>query len=156
MPQVPTNQGEISLRYFSADEFNQPEKLDARLLLAVDDIRHWLGQPILILSSYREGDDGQHGQGNALDIYCPAVSIVRFYNEASRQPGLSGIGVYPDGKDKPEPFLHVDTRPHDRRSLWEGRPNGSYTAFEAATWQRMLARDEARGMESGLGFRGMP
>ena len=54
--------------HFGPEEFNEPDEMDPTLIRDIERIRKTAGVPIYITSSYREGDDGEHGEGKGLDI----------------------------------------------------------------------------------------
>lgn len=104
-----------ALKYFkpygTSDKWGDPNRIKAELLLRVDALRDFVGHPIFVTDGFREGSRGEHGSGNALDIICPAVSLMDFYLAAERF-GFTGLGVYPhwayDGVITGG--LHVDIR----------------------------------------------
>ncbi len=60
-------------------------------LQEVEDI---LGWPLVITSGYREGDDGCHGQGLAVDIRCTAASHRFDLLSVLLEHGFCRIGIY--------------------------------------------------------------
>ncbi len=56
------------LNYFTVSEFTNPDKMNPKLLHKLDDVRHVAGLTIFITSSFRVGDAGAHGDGDAVDI----------------------------------------------------------------------------------------
>ena len=80
-------------KYGTSDKWGDPDKLDAMLLMKVDDLRDSIGQPIHVTSGYRSGDTKEHGRGLALDIVCPGISLLDFWIEAERY-AFPGLGVY--------------------------------------------------------------
>jgi hypothetical protein len=59
-------------RYFSRREFNEPDKMSPELLRRLDHARHLAGVPFTVghVRQFREGDSGDHGSGNGVDIRC--------------------------------------------------------------------------------------
>ena len=129
-----------SLRYFSRDEFEAPDEMSMELLSLLDHARGIAGVPFVINSSFREGDEGSHGKGVAVDISC-RHSWVRFrIVSALLEVGCSRIGIY-------RHHVHVDIAP-DRVSevMWYGRytdPN-----MEATYAQR--SEDESSELEASV------
>lgn len=121
------------LKYFkpygTSDNWGDVEKLDAVLLMKVDDLREFVGSPIHITSGYREGDVKEHGHGLALDIICPAIPLLDFYLAAERF-GFTGLGVYSHWKwdGIVTGGLHTDVR---SLGLKFGRHN---TEYKGARW----------------------
>jgi hypothetical protein len=104
------------IQYFRAEEFVCPccgkILLDTDLIMKLEDLRHMLGEPIVILSAYRcpkhnkevgGVPNSAHTKGMAVDIKCVnsnyryKVLNINFYN----QIGFNRIGI---GKD----FIHLD------------------------------------------------
>jgi len=81
-------------KYNTSDVWGDPSKLDAELLMKLDDLREFIGMPIHILSGYREGDPREHGKGTAADFVCPGVSLMDLYLACERF-AFRGLGVYP-------------------------------------------------------------
>lgn len=58
-----------NLRFFTPEEFpGGVEHLSPRLLTLLDNIRFHARVPIYVTSAFRDGDDGAHGRGLAVDI----------------------------------------------------------------------------------------
>ena len=58
-----------NLEHFTAKEFAPyADEMSTKLLGKLDDVRHIAEVPIYITSHYRPGDDGAHGDGDAVDI----------------------------------------------------------------------------------------
>jgi len=56
------------IEHFTPLEFDAPTMMDHRLLTLLDWVRNDAGVPVYITSDFREGDDGAHGEGLAVDI----------------------------------------------------------------------------------------
>lgn len=102
----------FQLRYFTKDEFTQPERMDFDFLRALDEARDRAGLPFKITSSYRDDDlRSPHASGKAVDIQA-LHSYVRFRIVKSLfSVGFTRIGVY-------DRHVHVDT---------DGPPNVLWT-----------------------------
>ncbi len=57
-----------SLRFFSADEFDYPEKMSQALLKSLDWARHYAGVPFRITDDWRAHSSGAHVDGDGVDI----------------------------------------------------------------------------------------
>lgn len=58
------------LRHFQRHEFDFPDDIDHDTLYFIDEVRERLGQPIVISSDLRPGEQGStHPSGTALDFY---------------------------------------------------------------------------------------
>jgi len=105
----------LALKHFkkhgTSDKWGDPDKLDALLLMKLDDLREFIDKPIHVTSGYRAGDLKEHGAGRALDVVCPTMPLFDFYLAAERF-GFTGLGVYAhwkwDGVDVGG--LHLDQR----------------------------------------------
>jgi hypothetical protein len=95
------------------DKWGDPSKMDAFLLMFLDDFREALGTPLIVTSGYRKGDAAQHGLGKAVDVVAPKWegSLFDLYLMSERF-GFSGIGLYRDWfyEGKKIGGLHLDTR----------------------------------------------
>ena len=58
----------LHINHFDPREFTQPDDMDEGLIMTLDAIREEAGVPIYITSSFRQGDEGAHGEGKAIDI----------------------------------------------------------------------------------------
>lgn len=103
-----------SVQYFKKSEFTDPDKMNPELIKALDIYRRLVGNPVIIHSSYREGDSGQHGKGNAVDIHVKGISLIDAYLLAEKTGLFNGIGVYSWWNNK---GLHLDVRPLKEGSL---------------------------------------
>jgi uncharacterized protein YcbK (DUF882 family) len=106
------------IKYFrpdSGDNWGDPAKISQDLLINLDYLRELAKAPIYVTSGYRVNSsmsDSQHKYGRAVDICCPALSLLDFYLLAERV-GFGGIGVYPHWHYKGTTCggIHVDVRP---------------------------------------------
>jgi hypothetical protein len=101
--------------------YGDADKLDPILLHKVDCLWDYLDTPLIVTSGYRQGDNGWHGRGKAIDIMCPVIcrqpgGLFKFWQAAERL-NFNGIGVYTTyalnrGKPNEEVLggLHCDTR----------------------------------------------
>jgi uncharacterized protein YcbK (DUF882 family) len=113
--------------------------VDAKLLIALEELRALVGKPLSINSGYRcekqnkkdgGGQSSQHLLGRAVDVSCPQyMSLKEFYEAALKVKAFNGIGAYPAGRGQRTNFLHLDIRPAKAR--WS-RIDGKYLAIEEA------------------------
>jgi hypothetical protein len=110
----------IELDHFGPEEFDEPDKMESQLLLALDETRRKAGLPIWVTSSYRAGDTKAHGRGWAVDVSDnregkPCNSAWRFaVVRALLGSGFRRIGVY-------DRHLHADMDPDLPQSvMWWG------------------------------------
>lgn len=101
-----------SIEFFKQSEFNQPNKMEYHFINRLDQFRKMIGKPIIIHSSYREGDPKSHGRGEAVDVHIVGISLLCAYVLASESGLFGGIGVYPNWNN---PGLHLDMRPQKAR-----------------------------------------
>jgi len=109
-----------TIEHFSPSEFTNPYAMSPELLKWLDCIRRTSGVSVKITSSYRDGDDGAHGEGLAVDISDnlegkPIGSRWRF--EVLRSifsHNIDRIGVYSH-------HIHIDvSETRDRDVCWWG------------------------------------
>lgn len=101
-----------SLRYFKAEEFDSPEKMDTEFLSKLDFARARAGVPFNLSSSYRGGDLGAHGEGLAVDIACLSSRWRFLILRGLISVGFTRIGIYPS-------HIHVDLSPgRDQEVCW--------------------------------------
>jgi len=109
--------------------------LNGFLLVGLEALRAKVDQAIVVTSGYRCREhnaavggtlQSKHLIGEAADIYCPGLALLKLLNAAQDlwmfQQG--GIGLYPEQR-----FIHVDVYPVRRR--W-GRLKGAYVGFNLA------------------------
>lgn len=115
-----------ALKWFSRREFTAPEKMDQRLLMMLDQARDWAGVPFVITSSFREGDEGSHGKGYAVDIAVEHSWDRILILKAVLGVGFRRVGVY-------RMHVHVDVDPGRAQDvLWYGRYHSE--TLEGVTW----------------------
>lgn len=136
---------EMISKHFSKQELQCPccgvAAVQAKLLIALEELRSLVGGPIYINSGYRcparnkaEGgaQSSEHVQGAAADVACPkGMTLKSFYELIQKVPAFKngGIGLYPAGRGQNTDFAHVDVRSKPAR--WS-RIDGQYLAIEQA------------------------
>lgn len=104
-----------SLRFFSREEFNQPEKMDYGFMRKLNHARHLADFPFHITSSYRDDDrSSAHYTGKAVDVAVWSSQQRYAIVQAAMEAGISRIGVY----DRHVHLDEVDSRP--QLVLWIG------------------------------------
>ena len=128
-----------SLRYFSIDEktpwgtpaWGDPYKVNLYLMLQMESLREYLGQPILIHCAWeKEGheDNSYHhrdGICRAVDWSCSSFDVEELFLHCTKF-GFTGIGRYPYWNT---PGMHTDVRPLSRfkpRIYWLRDFTGHY------------------------------
>ena len=104
--------------------WTQPHKMDVEFLTILDEFCIFIGFPIILTSTYREGDSKTHGRGIAADIMAGIekdISLLDLYLLAEKFGKFRGVGMYPHWKkdvnsrgSKPEGGLHLDIRTDDQ------------------------------------------
>lgn len=115
-----------TVRHFSQAEFGAWEKLDSRLIYALDEFRETIRSPIHIHTAYRERSDfadSQHPHGRAVDVCAKGLPLLDFWLAAERHPVFTGIGLYPFWS---HPGLHLDIRLALVRARWWRDMQGRY------------------------------
>ena len=124
---------------FSPWEFRCPDcgrvRVDEKLAQGLQKLRDKTDRPIIVTSGYRckehnravgGSENSLHLTGQAADITCPGMTLLRLYFEAIGVPEFAdgGCGLYPQNN-----FIHVDTR--GKRARW-GRLDGRYCTIHLA------------------------
>lgn len=101
------------------------DTVDATLLLLLEGIRSYFGQPVVIVSGNRceahnkavgGSDKSLHLQGRAADFYVDGVSLDSVYKLCKDIVHDGGLGYYPR---KEKGWIHIDTRTNGP-ARWEG------------------------------------
>lgn len=121
--------GDWTSKFFKYKEFqckdgNKTVIMSETTIKKLEQLRKWLGSPILITSAYRTvthnasvggGKSSQHLKGTAVDIKINGYKSIEVGAHA-RALGFTGIGLY-------NTFTHIDTRTSGN-TQWKG---GDYT-----------------------------
>jgi len=126
------------LKYFSRNEnWGDPDKINPKLLILLDNFREYLGVPIHINCGYSTSghtSKSQHYLGNAVDVnFKHKISLLDAYLAAERF-NFTGIGVYPHWHT---PGLHLDVR-----SLQENEAAARWMAISTGGNQRYISLDK--------------
>lgn len=137
------------IEHFAPGEFpgDALNHVEANLILALDEFRAKLGEPVLpspvLAGWYRTtGSQGSrhYAQGrlsDAGDVF-PDCNIVHALLTAMRQRAWGGIGVYLDTtgpNGQPWPMLHLDLRPGEQ-VLWMRLPGNRYVYPQSSAADR--------------------
>lgn len=109
------------LKYFVRDDFKNPEQMNPEIIFGVDALAEDIGVKPLIISDYRSGDRGQHGQGNAIDTTWPGIDPLIVNERALKLKLFTGIGIYVN--EKGIASHHCDVRANrtvDNPARWGG------------------------------------
>ena len=126
-----------AIEFFNKSEFNQPDKMKYHFINRLDQFRKSINKPIIIHSSYRVGDPGYHGSGEAVDVHIVGISLLCAYTLASESGLFGGIGVYPGWNN---PGLHLDMRANKARwGCWTktGEKTNIYVPLDSAFLERI-------------------
>ncbi|OGC10230.1 hypothetical protein A3J90_06180 [candidate division WOR-1 bacterium RIFOXYC2_FULL_37_10] len=63
--------------------------------------------------SLKKNHRSYHPMGKAVHIAIDGVDIKELFKYAETIPGINGIGFYPKNN-----FIHIDTRPEDKKEAW--------------------------------------
>lgn len=126
------------IKHFKPSEFSEPNKMEPLLIHCLDRLREIVKQPIIVHSSFRAGDTGTHGRGEAVDIHIKGLNVVDQFLIAEKTRLFSGIGVYPFWNN---PGLHLDVRElklNQAAARWLRDERGIYLAITAETLRKAL------------------
>ena len=120
------------VQYFTMHEaWGDPDKMDRELVGYLDEFRHFLGIPIMVLCGTQgtHKANSQHPFGKAVDVAVPEWDkhLLDLMLAATRFP-FRGVGIYPDWvyNGKRVGGLHLDTRdlsgayPRVHKAFWMG------------------------------------
>lgn len=99
------------LRYYSAADFNHPEKLDHKVVNGLDllaDRLHVKPVPIDDFRVSSKNPTSQHLLGRAIDFVVPGVDSLTVFREIRALKRFSGYGIYTN--EKGAQSFHVDVR----------------------------------------------
>lgn len=142
----PTDWGRVR-NFTPAENWGDPEKVNASLVYIMDALRNWLGWPIFINNAFAasgHATKSQHYVGNADDFridcdldFAEQVRLVEEFLEAFGLADQVGFGIYPNWH---RPGFHLDVR--GKRARWGAVPDGNggqmYVSQAAALdWHRL-------------------
>ena len=118
------------IRYFTPDEeWGNAGKVNPYLIIALDELRHKVGSPIIVHCAYStsgHSKNSMHYEGKAVDFHIKGMSLVDQYLAAEKIGLFNGIGVYPFWNN---PGLHIDIRTKPAR--WGRNAAGVLCALNA-------------------------
>lgn len=122
--------------------------LDARVILAIDELRARLEAPLLVsrvdgalVRIYGDESSRHYATGrlsDAVDLFTPQASLERVFEVASSIDAIGGVGLYPH--TRPHHLVHIDTRPRGfagRLATWARDDRGQYVAAAYALDRRV-------------------
>ena len=128
-------------KHFKLEEFacssSNLSLMNEQFLQALEEIREWLGEPMIIPSGYRSDQPpipqskidkgakhgGAHHLGYAADVGCAGSKAMKILALAIENPTITGVGVKQSGPWNSR-FIHLDAVPRDnnfgltRPALW--------------------------------------
>lgn len=107
-----------ALIFLRPSDFKNPDGLDYSIVSALDRFTGRIGARPLVLSDYRAGDPGQHGQGRAIDVVWPELDPLEIHQAAMTSGLFTGIGLYVN--EAGAVSFHLDTRTD---TLRDGAPD---------------------------------
>jgi len=136
------------IRHFAPTEnWGDPGKMRFELLMKLDALREFCGNPIIIHCGYAtEGhsQSSQHYLGKAADFHIEGVSLINQYLLAERF-NFAGIGLYPDWKN---PGLHCDVRSKQKPYNRWARVEGRYVFLNDSTLRGLLLNQLLEGLNA--------
>lgn len=133
-------------RWFSPDEFAEPDRMDYWLIKLLDNMREHAGKRFTVHFS----TDGEHAagsehyEGRAVDGHFEGMDVIEMYLLAE-QFNPPGLGYYPHWNS---PGIHIDTRelsPFEKGARWWRDTTGFYLQITpAAVKDRIYIVDGVR------------
>ena len=127
------------IKNFKTSKFTEPNKMDYHFINRLNKFRESIGKPIVIHSSYRDGDKGTHGEGIAVDMHIEGLNVLDMFLLVEKSDLFKGIGVYPNWNN---PGLHIDMRRKEARwGCWtptDSRKKNIYVPLDSAFWKRFV------------------
>lgn len=121
--------------HFSAHEnWGDPDKIDARLVFTLWDIREYTGRKIIIHCGYEpRRKPSWHTSYQAVDIHIDGLHVADQFLVCSRYAVFTGLGTYSWWVN---PGIHGDSRPHALKNRPEARwISPSPRIYLPLTWQ---------------------
>jgi hypothetical protein len=121
--------GDLS-EHFNSKDFNckckecrgEGFKIHLGLVGALEMIAEHFKKPVKIISAYwceayneslKREKVSYHVKGKAVHVCIDEVPLSELFKYAEAIPEINGIGLYPQ-----EGFIHLDTRPQEKRETW--------------------------------------
>lgn len=116
------------------ENWGDPDRIDARLVFALFDIREHTGRKIIIHCGYEPRQKPSwHSSYLAVDFHINNLHVADQFLLCSRYDVFNGLGAYPWWNN---PGIHADTRPnklrHRPEARWISTGAGMYIPL---TWQ---------------------
>ena len=136
----PNNLDWETIKYFQPEEWpKNPGLVNPELVHLVDELRDFVGQPIVIHVAWEPSGHAQNSEhyiGLAVDLHITNTPLVDQWLAAERFP-FRGIGLYPFWNN---PGLHLDLRKGRRNAgqRWWRDSDGQYKALDRALLNKLL------------------
>lgn len=143
---MPSNAFWSKLEFFKKTEnWGDPSKMDALLLMDLDRFRREVGHPFRLLAAYANDGHSEHSfhyLGRAVDGRFhdqetgKSLSVKAHLLAALKSP-FNGVGIYLWGAGGP--FLHLDNRPIEgMRKMWVSPTQGKYENLSEAWMEKLF------------------
>lgn len=123
-----------SVKNFSHKEFGCID-MDGVLIYTLQELRKYVGKPIIIHCGFEQRWSGYHPKKCAADLHIQGLHVVDQFLVASRFDNFNGIGVYKWG-------LHIDTRPKTNKmqhnARWGCLKPGIYVPLDKSFFKKIL------------------
>jgi len=123
---------------FVPDKFGCVD-MDGVLIYTLQQMRNYVGKPIIIHCGYEPRGSGYHPKKCAVDLHIKDMHVVDQFLVASRFDNFNGLGVYPNWNN---PGLHIDTRPKDKKfdvdSRWGCLEAGKYVLLDKEFFRKII------------------
>jgi len=121
--------------HFSPSEnWGDPDKIDARIVFTLFDIREFTGRKIIVHCGYEQRKNPSwHSHYLAVDFHIDGMHVADQFLVCSRFDQFNGIGIYPNWNN---PGIHGDSRTnklkHRPEARWISVEQGVYIPL---TWK---------------------
>lgn len=113
------------IKHFNPNEkWGDPERMDFRLVWALNKLREEIGKPFIIHCGYEESGHAPnsfHYSGQAVDFHVKGIEFCILLHKISRVWWFGGIGLYPHWNN---PGFHLDIGHHRQ---WYKDEDGKYS-----------------------------
>jgi len=135
-PMSAADWGAVAPEFDRQEKWGDPDKIDARLVCTLSDIRRYTGRRIFIHCGWELRGSGWHPKHRAVDFHLEGLHPVDQFLICSRYDQFNGLGIYFWWN---RPGIHADTRPshltHLPEARWVSISQGEYLPL---TWENLL------------------
>lgn len=96
------------VRYYSESDFSYPDKLDHKIVSALDSLVDILGNKPEVIDDWRDTKEGWHPTGLALDIIVHGLDSLEVLDKIRGSKLFTGFGLYTNENNVQS--FHVDRR----------------------------------------------